>query len=265
MNTLRFALPALADKLASRSANQLRVAAISPEDGPRFMHGRQKRCRKEMRKVSPGEIIPSRKTLDKEGIYVMKLEKPVRWGGLAALSAGVLLVVSELLRLYIDFADPGLYRSVFVFDGALGLLLSVLVHLGLVGLYARQAGVAGTIGLVGFVLAFIGVSLSMGASFVDAFVKPVVWPWEDPEYFERTIASLAIFAPGFVLGWVLFGVATLKTRIYPRAAAMLLIAGALILLLPLPLGGIVFAVAVAWMGYVLFTERGEEASQPPRA
>ena len=195
----------------------------------------------------------------------MELERPVRWGGLAALLAGVLLVVSELLRLYIDLVDPNLYGSIFVFNGVLGLLLSVLVQLGLVGLYARQAGVAGTLGLVAFVLAFIGVNLSMGASFVDAFAKPVVWPWEDPEYFERTVAALAIFAPGFVLGWVLFGVATHKARVYPRASAMLLIAGALILLLPLPLGGLVFAAALAWMGYVLFTGREEEVSQPTRA
>ena len=195
----------------------------------------------------------------------MELERPVRWGGLAALLAGVLLVVSELLRLYIDLVDPNLYGSIFVFNGVLGLLLSVLVQLGLVGLYARQAGATGTLGLVGFVLAFIGVNLSMGASFVDAFAKPVVWPWEDPEYFERTVAALAIFAPGFVLGWVLFGVATHRARVYPRASAMLLIAGALILLLPLPLGGIVFAAALAWMGYVLLTGREEEVSQPTRA
>ena len=195
----------------------------------------------------------------------MELERPVRWGGLAALLAGVLLIVSELLRLYIDLVDPNLYGSIFVLNGALGLLLSVLVQLGLVGLYARQAGVVGTLGLVGFVLAFVGVHLSMGASFVDAFVKPVVWPWEDPEYFERTVAALAIFAPGFVLGWVLFGVATHRAQVYPRASAMLLIAGALILLLPLPLGGLVFAAALAWMGYVLFTGRDEEVSQPTRA
>lgn len=191
----------------------------------------------------------------------MTLERPVRWGSLAALLAGVLLVVSELLRLYIDLVDPAFYRSVFVFDGVLALLLAVLVQLGLVGLYARQAGSAGTLGLVGFVLAFIGVQLSMGSSFVDAFAKPVVWPWEDPEYFERTIAALAIFAPGFVLGWVLVGVATLRARVYPQASVMLLIAGTLILLLPLPLGGVVFAAAVAWMGYVLFTGRGEEEAQ----
>ena len=104
----------------------------------------------------------------------MQPESPVRWGGLAALLAGALIALSELLRLYIDLVDPALYRSVFPFDGALGLLLAVLVQLGLVGLYARQARSVGTLGLVGFVLAFIGVQLSMGTSFVDAFAKPVI-------------------------------------------------------------------------------------------
>jgi hypothetical protein len=35
-----------------------------------------------------------------------------------------LLVVSELLRLYIDLVDPELYRSIFVINGMLGLLVS---------------------------------------------------------------------------------------------------------------------------------------------
>src|SRR3954471_8886131 len=69
----------------------------------------------------------------------MELDRPVRLGGLAALLAGVLLVISELLRLYIALSDPDLYRSIFLFDGVSGLLLAVLVQLGLVGLYARQA------------------------------------------------------------------------------------------------------------------------------
>jgi hypothetical protein len=33
----------------------------------------------------------------------MKLEDPVRMGGLAAILAGVLLVFSDLLRLYINY------------------------------------------------------------------------------------------------------------------------------------------------------------------
>ncbi len=46
---------------------------------------------------------------------------------------------------------------------------------------------------------------------------------------------------------------------------MLLIAGALILLLPLPLSNVIFAMAVAWMGYTLFFAGGQEAARPRRA
>jgi hypothetical protein len=53
----------------------------------------------------------------------------------------VLFVVSELPRLYVELVNLYLYRSIFVFNGVLGLLLSVLVQLGLVVLYARQVRV----------------------------------------------------------------------------------------------------------------------------
>jgi hypothetical protein len=36
----------------------------------------------------------------------MRLINPIQWGGLAALLAGVLLILSDLLRLYIDLVDP---------------------------------------------------------------------------------------------------------------------------------------------------------------
>ena len=69
----------------------------------------------------------------------------------------------------------------------------------------------------------------------------------------------------FVLGWVLFGIAALRAHIYPRSASMLLVAGTLILIFPLPLSGVIFAGAVAWMGYVLFTGRDEEALRSMRS
>jgi len=84
------------------------------------------------------------------------------------------------------------------------------------------------------------------------------------------------------LGWALFGVASLRARVYPRAAAVLLIVSALMLQVFNPsvdvaLGadhpyvGAVAAMglfgAIAWMGLVLFRERGqveEEARTSPR-
>jgi hypothetical protein len=68
----------------------------------------------------------------------------------------------------------------------------------------------------------------------------------------------------FPLGWLLFGVATLRAQVYPRAAAILLIIGAVVGFLPIPLTEIVLNVAVARLGFVLFTGRGEAAQQSSR-
>ena len=184
------------------------------------------------------------------------IENPVRLGGLAAFLAGMLLIVSDLLQLYIRLVDPGAFRSILSVDGLLSVLLAILVQLGLVGLYAPQARILGVLGVVGFVVATIGVRLTMGSSFVFAFIKPIVGPW-DPEFFEEPVASMARFALTFVLGWVLLGVAMFKAGVYSRTASALLILGALILLLPLPLSSVIFAVVLAWLGYALFTGRDD--------
>src|SRR5918995_7139214 len=203
-----------------------------------------------------GIMSAAREIVRAKGNLLLTIENPARLGGLAALLAGVLLLVSELVRLYIDFFDPGAYQSIFTIDPWLGVLLGVLLQLGLVGLYVPRANVVGVLGAIGFFLAFVGAWLTTGSSFVDAFTKPGLIPSGEPEEF---FGPLALFGLTFVLGWVLFGVAMLRSRVYPRSAVILLIVGVLILLLPLPLSGVIFAVASAWIGYVHFAEREGEA------
>jgi hypothetical protein len=177
---------------------------------------------------------------------------------LAALLAGVLLVISDLLQLYIRLFDPSAFRSILGVDGVLSVLLAVLMQIGLVGLYAPRARLLGILGVEeGFVVATVGIRLTMGSSFVFAFIKPIVGPL-DPEFFEEPVGSMVRFALTFVLGWVLLGVAMVRAGVYSRAAAALLIVGALILLLPLPLSGVIFAGALVWLGYTLFTGRYED-------
>jgi hypothetical protein len=57
----------------------------------------------------------------------------------------------------------------------------------------------------------------------------------------------------------------LRARVYPRAAVALFIVGALILLTPLALSDVIFAVALVWLGYAIYARRGEEAPQPTPA
>ena len=79
-------------------------------------------------------------------------------------------------------------------------------------------------------------------------------------------------ALGFVLlyklagaGVILFGVATIRARVYPRAAAVLLIIGVVPVagwnVLPLPLPDVLLGAAVAWLGLALFRRGGEGARQ----
>ena len=192
----------------------------------------------------------------------------IRWSGLAAMLAGVLLLVAALLDLAVDPGEPASVRvttGVYSFQSAVNLLAVVLLLIGLVGLYARQSEAAGLLGLVGFLVAFLGTALATGFRWAILFMAP----------------SLAVAAPGFLnegpppgfflmlitfaVGWLLFGVATLRARVYPRAPAITLIVGAVLSLFPLPLVDIVLAAAVAWMGYVLFMERGAAVEPPSRA
>ena len=62
----------------------------------------------------------------------------------------------------------------------------------------------------------------------------------------------------------MFEVATLRAAVYPRAAAILLMVGAVISFVPLPLTEVILAVAIAWLGFDLLTGRGVSAEQPAR-
>lgn len=72
---------------------------------------------------------------------------------------------------------------------------------------------------------------------------------------------------GFVLpyafagvGVILFGAATFRARVYPRAAAVLLMIGVLPVaawnFVPLLLPDVILGVAVTWLGLALFREKG---------
>jgi len=70
----------------------------------------------------------------------------------------------------------------------------------------------------------------------------------------------------FAVDWLVFGLAMWRARIYPRAVALALVAGAVINLVPAAGTEFVFAVAIAWAGLLLFTGRGiTEAQSPSRA
>ncbi len=195
----------------------------------------------------------------------------IRWAGLAAILAGVLLVVADLLNLAIGFDDDEPFSEtattgIYAFQSVVNLLAAVLLLIGLVGLYARQSEAAGLLGLAGFLVAFLGTALVTGLLWASLFIVPTL-AVEVPAFLDQVEGP----PPGFFLtfitfavGWLLFGIATLQARVYPRIPTILLIIGAVIAVLPLPFTGIVLAIAVAWLGFALFTGSEASTEQPSR-
>ncbi len=192
-----------------------------------------------------------------------------RWGGLAAMVAGVLLLVAELLELLPAFDDllfsELALTGLFAFQNTLYLLGLILLSVGLVGLYARQSETAGPLGLVGFLVALVGTVFFTGFFWANLFVAPALAVGA-PEFLDQGgrfpgfRLSLLIYA----VGWLLFGLASLNARVYPRAAVIALILGAALDLFGAPLSGLVIDAAFVWLGFSLFSGRSSSAEQAPR-
>ncbi len=201
----------------------------------------------------------------------------IRLGGLAAVMAATLLLTAGIIDVYnidayrtAELNREYLTTGTHAFQSALRLIaFGLLLPLGLVGLYLRQSEAAGPLGLFGFVVAFAGTVLVSGFVWVDTFVAPEL-ATSAPGFIESgpppgRALSLVVFG----VGWVLFGLASLVGRVYPSPAAALLIVGAVIVtvlsltLLPVPLGGLPFEAAVAWLGVALLTGWGGSLSGQP--
>jgi hypothetical protein len=183
-------------------------------------------------------------------------------GGLAATLGGVLGVIASLMIFVFVIprvlAQPQAVASSSIVTISLVLLILawVLVSGGLVGLYESQREALGALGVAGFVVALVGSILMVVVLCVQTFHIAV------SSGVVTTAAVIAVLvAP---LGWLLFSVATYRTDIYPRAAAILLIVGAAIHILIHFSGAefIVMAAAIAWLGFFLFRERTSSGEHP---
>ncbi len=200
----------------------------------------------------------------------MKSSNLIRWGGAAAMLGGVLFVVSALLILAVDLSSYGeaVTTGTFTVHAVLFMLAAALLLLGLVGLYASHSEAAGAFGLVGFLFAFFGTAFALGLNWAETFAVPVL-AQAAPELLAegpsgRLAYGFALSFPLFSLGWLLFGIALLRARVYPRVAAVLFIIGALLTFVPVPGFGIVLGVAVTWLGYALFSGKATIAEQQPQ-
>jgi len=204
----------------------------------------------------------------------MSSTKLIRWSGLAAVLAGVLYALGALLHpvgeTLASVNSPSWIPSHLVYW-----VSAMLMVFSLVGLYARQAAKAGWLGLVGFLLALAGTAFAGSIFFMASTVLPLVAAGS-PSVFGQVMPppafAVVVLGVGFVLGYLLFGVATIRAGVFPRWSGSLLIIGVLLFTisemslldpaishLVVTLGDVLFGIGLAWMGYALWSEeRGPE-------
>jgi hypothetical protein len=115
---------------------------------------------------------------------------------------------------------------------------------------------------------FVGIALVTANAYFGAFsqaglVDLIVIAEEAGLTIEEPVAAGVgsfISMVLYVLGWLLFGLASLRAGLLPRPAAVLVIAGLVIAFLFLatgfaPLGLPVLEIGVAWLGFALWRER----------
>lgn len=193
----------------------------------------------------------------------------IRAGGVSAVASALLAVVSFVLYLVVVGAgriSEAATSAVFFLPSGAQLLAMALLLFGLVALYVRQAETLGALGLIGFLLALLGTTLAAGALWSQVFVVPrlaEVAPSVADQGSGSVLAGYLLSFLVFGVGWLLFGVATLRTGIFPRAAVILLIVGAVISILPLPSRALILEIAAAWLGLTLLG-RGAPDEQPSR-
>ena len=202
----------------------------------------------------------------------MTLSPISRRAGLLSLTAAVLIVLSQIMRLALsrllgpDWATTPAYTLTYT----VALLGMGSLLLALTAIYARDSAALGKVGLIGYLAAFLGIVMVAGDWWFEAFAIPVI-ATEAPAVLDLppsgpllvgAIATLGLYT----VGWTLFGIAALRTRAFPRAAALLLLVGGLAgpLALSTPYQ-IPLAIAIGWIGLTLGSEsRRRHTAVTPR-
>jgi len=219
-------------------------------------------------------------TGDKESKMKITNANLIRWAGLSAMVGGFLFVAIQPLH------PPDILSSVTTSSWAIvhyvGVAMCLLILLGLSGIYARQAEKAGWLGLAGFLMLSFMWALTAAFQFFEAIFSPLLAihaPSLEEGILHMVSNSASAVSLGalpivwsivgvlYLLGGVLFGIATFRAGILPRWAAALLAFGTVLpiflsSLFPHPLDrffAVPVGIALAWLGYALWSERREPA------
>lgn len=225
----------------------------------------------------------NRQTTIKESKMKITTSNLIRWAGLSAIAAGI--IFAGIQPIHPPDVISSVNTSLWTIITYLKTAMSIFGLLAIAGLYARQVEETGWLGLAGYLSLSIFYAVQMCYSFAEAFVLPLLVTVA-PKFVESTLGmasgaggemNLGAFATIYslvsvlyLLGTLLFGIAMFRARILSRwAAGLLAFSGplALIMVALLPhqlerLAAMPMGIALVWLGYALWSERREKASEP---
>ena len=205
----------------------------------------------------------------------------IRWTGLPLIVAGIIFAGIQPIHPADEVAS--VTTSAWAIITPLKTVMSLFFLLGITGLYARQANKAGWLGLAGYLLFSLCWALLLAFVFAETFIMPPLAA-AAPQFVDGFLglaggrasqvnlgALPAVWTVAgilYMLGGLLFGIATFRAGVLPRwAGGLLAITAALTPLAALlphqiqRLAAMPMGFALAWLGYALWSERREQATE----
>lgn len=202
-------------------------------------------------------------------------QKLMAWSGLAAIAGGLIFAGIQPIHPADELAS--VTTPLWAVIISLKLAMCLFFMIGFTGIYARQADKAGWLGVVGFTLLTVSFFLQTGFVFVEIFVLPIIAS-SVPGFIDSylgvvnghpgtmdigaLVPTYAVLGICYLMGGLVFGIATIRAAVLPRSPAFLLAFAAIITpaaaLLPHALqryAAVPMGLAMIWLGWSLWSEQ----------
>jgi hypothetical protein len=181
----------------------------------------------------------------------------------AAILSGLLIISKKLIVELLLPLNPATNAV-----GSFGLLLGLFT---LTGVYLYQREASGRLGLIGYLVNWFGLGLVSGVDYARLYILPYLSKNEIQALLagptKLVFLSCALF---FLAGVILFSIASLRARVFPRLPILFYLIGftlySLSFLLPdvvvrtAEVGG---ALGIIWLGYTMLTALRKTATLEP--
>jgi hypothetical protein len=201
-----------------------------------------------------------------------------RYAAPIAVVAGVLVIATRLVIMLTTPTELGQLKAYVLtathaINGVASLVAFALLIVALVAAYGREPRPAGVFGAIAVGAAIVGTVFMAGDWWYEAFAVPrmaeVASSAMDAFVGGRLlVGGLASFAL-LGIGWVLFGVASLRAHVYPAGISIAILVGGILSGVPIGMvylsGGVILGLAFVWLGAWMMANTRIGAAHEPAA